>query len=82
MVMAKAEQGRQKTEQGPQKTRVLTAQQLSERWQVPVQTLANWRWRGEGPRYFKPGGAVRYRDHWESEFSGTNSFITDFAYEG
>ena len=27
-------------------------------------------------------GAVRYRDHWESEFSGTNSFITDFAYEG
>lgn len=27
-------------------------------------------------------GAVRYRDHWESEFSGTNSFITDFSYEG
>jgi hypothetical protein len=27
-------------------------------------------------------GAVRYRDHWESEFSGTNSVITDFAYEG
>jgi hypothetical protein len=27
-------------------------------------------------------GAVRYRDHWDSEFSGTNSFITDFAYEG
>ena len=27
-------------------------------------------------------GAVRYSDHWDSEFSGTNSFVTDFAYEG
>ena len=27
-------------------------------------------------------GAVRYSDHWDAEFSGTNSFITDFAYEG
>lgn len=27
-------------------------------------------------------GEVRYNDHWDSEFSGTNSFITDFAYEG
>jgi hypothetical protein len=26
--------------------------------------------------------AVRYGDHWDAEFSGTNSFITDFAYEG
>ena len=26
-------------------------------------------------------GAVRYSDHWDTEFSGTNSFITDFAYE-
>jgi len=26
-------------------------------------------------------GAVRYSDHWATEFSGTNSFITDFAYE-
>ena len=27
-------------------------------------------------------GRVRYSDHWNSEFSGTNSFITAFAYEG
>lgn len=27
-------------------------------------------------------GAVRYHDHWDAEFSGTNSFVTDFAYEG
>jgi hypothetical protein len=23
-----------------------------------------------------------YHDHWDTEFSGTNSFVTDFAYEG
>ncbi len=27
-------------------------------------------------------GVVRYHDHWDAEFSGTNSFVTDFAYEG
>lgn len=27
-------------------------------------------------------GAVHYHDHWEAEFSGTNSFVTDFVYEG
>lgn len=27
-------------------------------------------------------GAVRYHDHWDAEFSGTNSFVTEFAYEG
>lgn len=27
-------------------------------------------------------GAVRYDDYWTAEFSGTNSFTTQFAYEG
>ena len=27
-------------------------------------------------------GPVRYHDHWDAEFSDTNSFVTDFAYEG
>jgi hypothetical protein len=27
-------------------------------------------------------GAVRYQGHWDAEFSGTNSFVTNFAYEG
>lgn len=27
-------------------------------------------------------GDVRYHDHWDVEFSGTNSFVTDFRYEG
>lgn len=25
-----------------------------------VQTLANWRYRGKGPRYFRVGNAIRY----------------------
>jgi hypothetical protein len=27
-------------------------------------------------------GAVAYHDHWDAEFSGTNSFVTDFTYAG
>jgi hypothetical protein len=27
-------------------------------------------------------GANSYHDHWDAEFSGTNSFVTDFAYQG
>jgi hypothetical protein len=27
-------------------------------------------------------GDVRYHGHWDVEYSGTNSFLTDFAYEG
>lgn len=27
-------------------------------------------------------GEVSYHDHWDADFSGTNSFITEFAYDG
>lgn len=27
-------------------------------------------------------GAVTYHDHWDAEFTGTNSFVADFTYEG
>ena len=27
-------------------------------------------------------GDVGYHGHWDVEYSGTNSFVTDFAYEG
>ncbi len=27
-------------------------------------------------------GSSHYHDHWDAEFSGTNSFVADFAYEG
>lgn len=39
--------------------------ELAERLGVSVGTLANWRWRGEGPQYVKLGSGrsspVRYR---------------------
>ncbi|WP_420156805.1 helix-turn-helix transcriptional regulator [Nocardiopsis sp. CNT-189] len=39
----------------------LTASQLAERWQCHVQSLANMRCRGAGPRWVKVGRLVRYR---------------------
>lgn len=34
---------------------------LAERWNISARTLERWRWIGEGPRYVKLGGRVRYR---------------------
>ncbi|MDR1187539.1 MAG: helix-turn-helix domain-containing protein [Bifidobacteriaceae bacterium] len=39
----------------------LTAVELSERWGVPLTTLAHWRSLGYGPAYLKMRGIVRYR---------------------
>jgi hypothetical protein len=39
----------------------LTPGQLAERWQCSAQTLANMRYREQGPRYVKVGRLVRYR---------------------
>ena len=47
----------------------ITADELSERWRglVCTKTLAEWRWKQTGPRFFKPGGKVLYRlDHVEA----------------
>lgn len=41
--------------------RLVSPTQLSEYTGIPVQTLANWRWRAEGPPWFKLGRHVRYR---------------------
>ena len=38
----------------------LTPEELSEYWQVNKNTLRNWRCIGQGPRYRKIGGSVRY----------------------
>lgn len=50
---------------------ILTNQELAERERVPLQTLAVWRMKGYGPRYFKAGRYVRYRledvEAWEQE---------------
>ncbi|MFE6332978.1 helix-turn-helix transcriptional regulator [Streptomyces sp. NPDC057798] len=40
---------------------LLTSKQASKYLCIPTGTLANWRYRGEGPRYVKAGRAVRYR---------------------
>ncbi len=34
---------------------------LADRWNISARTLERWRWIGEGPRYVKLGGRVRYR---------------------
>lgn len=39
----------------------MTEAELAERLQLSPATLTTWRSRGRGPRYMKPGGAVRYR---------------------
>jgi hypothetical protein len=39
---------------------------------------------GALPQPVRQGHAerVRYHDHWETELSGTNAFLAEFAYEG
>lgn len=34
---------------------------LATRWNMTLQTLAQWRWNGRGPQYLKLGRNVRYR---------------------
>lgn len=46
------------TDTAPQ---TLTPTQLSERWAIPVATLAGWRYRGKGPAFLRLNGAIRYR---------------------
>jgi predicted DNA-binding transcriptional regulator AlpA len=40
---------------------LLTPKQVSEKLQVSVETLKNWRDNGTGPRHIKLGGQIRYR---------------------
>lgn len=39
----------------------VTQSALARRWCVSPRTLEAWRWRGEGPAYFKIGGRILYR---------------------
>ena len=62
---------------------LLTTRELSEYWEVRMQTLQKWRITGEGPIYFKIGNRVRYPRyaiiHYEKTrmFRGTSERITD-----
>lgn len=38
----------------------LTPAEVADEFRLSEQTLANWRYQGSGPRYFKAGGRVRY----------------------
>jgi excisionase family DNA binding protein len=40
--------------------KLFTPQELAAYLDVPVSTLYDWRWRGEGPRGFRAGKHIRY----------------------
>lgn len=40
--------------------RYLTPRQLAERWGLSTGTLANWRYRGQGPRFIRLSNRVLY----------------------
>ncbi len=39
----------------------LRPDELAERWRISADTLARWRWTGDGPRFLKVSGKVLYR---------------------
>lgn len=41
-------------------TNTLDTTELAGRWGVSKKTIDNRRYRGQGPNYFKIGGAIRY----------------------
>lgn len=40
--------------------RWLTPEDLAERWQISINTIANWRTNKKGPEFKRIGGVVRY----------------------
>lgn len=50
---------------------VFTAEQLAERYNVTVATITDWRYKRRGPKWFKGGKRVYYRqsavEAWEKE---------------
>lgn len=40
---------------------LLTPSEVSGSWEIPIATLAQWRYKGIGPRYVRVGRHVRYR---------------------
>ena len=51
----------------------LTQVELAVRWRISPRTLERWRWAGEGPRFIKIGGLVRYRLEDIEGFEATSS---------
>jgi hypothetical protein len=44
-----------------ERTLTVGPDELARRLGLAAETLANWRWRGEGPPYLRVGRRVRYR---------------------
>ena len=42
--------------------RIYTPDELAERYRLSPETLAAWRKKGTGPRYFRAGKHARYRE--------------------
>jgi len=57
-------------ESGMNQLQFLRQQDLGQRWGISPRTLEKWRWQGEGPRFVKIGGRIRYRiedvEAWEA----------------
>ncbi len=58
-------------------TTTLSPEEAAERLGLQASTLANWRWRGSGPRYVRVGGRVRYQlvqiANWLDEHTRTST---------
>jgi excisionase family DNA binding protein len=59
------------------KDRLLTVQELAAYLAVPIATLYQWRWRGEGPPGFRVGRHVRYR--WNDVREWVDHQLHDFV---
>lgn len=55
---------------------MLTAAELAELLKIPEGTLAQWRYRGQGPKYFKLGNHVRYQRSEIEEWLEANPGVT------
>lgn len=59
---------------------LLTDEQVHKIYGVMPKTLANWRWRGVGPRFVKIGHQVRYRPEDLKDFLESRIFTSTSAY--
>ena len=59
----------------------LPPRQLAVPW-IAVAALAAAAWAVTQPVRQATATNVSYNGHWSANFSGTNSFVTDFRYEG
>ncbi|MDR4485516.1 MAG: helix-turn-helix domain-containing protein [Nitrospirales bacterium] len=59
---------------------LLTDEQVHKIYGVMPKTLANWRWRGVGPKFVKIGHQVRYRPEDLKAFLESRIFSSTTAY--